>query len=408
MRVGVALFAQNYTDWERYSSRDWDSDPLIADSKVLEDELVIGDLVEPLGFDSIWSVEHHFTPYTMDPNVLQFLTFFAARTKRIDFGTMAVVLPWHDPIRVAEQASMLDNFLQGRKLKLGFARGAAKVEFDGLGVDMNSSRERFLEALDVVRKALSLKHFSHEGKFFQIPDLSIRPRPRNNLLDDMYMAWGSPTSVAVAAENGLRPLLIPQKGWQTHVDEMRQYNRIRMERGLSPAQPVPLLATYVDEDPERAAELGRKYVTEYADSGRRHYQFDDPARFDVKGYEHYSGIAAEFAKANPEKIKMAERRRELAESGEAKKKSTAELMQVFIESHVWGTPEQVIEQLRERLHGVGAEEFVTVVNFGSMPVDHAERSLRLFAEKVLPELHSWATPSPILPEEGSFAPVAAG
>ena len=143
---------------------------------------MIGDLVEPLGFDSMWTVEHHFTPYTMDTNTLQFLTFFAGRTKRIDFGTMVVVLPWHDPIRVAEEASMLAHFLQGRKLTLGFGRGAAKVEFDGLRIDMNSSRERFLEALEVVRKALSSKRFSHQGKYFQIPDLSLRPQPPADLL----------------------------------------------------------------------------------------------------------------------------------------------------------------------------------------------------------------------------------
>src|SRR6185312_15813218 len=144
MRTGVALFAQNYSDWERYERGDHGADPQIPDSQIYDEEVALGDLVEPLGFDSMWSVEHHFTPYTMDTNTLQFLTFFAGRTKRIDFGTMVVVLPWHDPIRVAEGAAMLDQFLGGRRLSLGFGRGAAKVEFDGLRIDMDSSRERFL------------------------------------------------------------------------------------------------------------------------------------------------------------------------------------------------------------------------------------------------------------------------
>ena len=299
MRTGVALFAQNYTDWDRFDSGDWDTDPRISDRQIFTEELVIGNLVEPLGFDSMWTVEHHFTPYTMDTNTLQFLTYFAGRTSRIDFGTMVIVLPWHDPIRVAEEAALLDHFLQGRKLTLGFGRGAAKVEFDGLRIDMNSSRERFLEALEVVRKALSSKHFSHEGKYFQIPDLAIRPRPRSDLLADMHMAWGSPTSVAVAAENGLKPLVIPQKQWQTHVAEMREYNRITMAMGRpAAAQPVVLLAVYVDEDPVRAAELGHQYALEYADSARRHYRMDDPAHLaNVKGYEYYSDAARKFADA---------------------------------------------------------------------------------------------------------------
>ena len=66
-------------------------------------------MYEPLGFDSIWSVEHHFDDYTMCPDVLQFLSYYAGRTKTIELGSMVVVLPWHDPIRVAEQVSVIDH-----------------------------------------------------------------------------------------------------------------------------------------------------------------------------------------------------------------------------------------------------------------------------------------------------------
>ena len=65
-------------------------------------------MVEPLGFDSIWGVEHHFSPYTMIPDVLQFLTYMAGRTSRVGFGSMVAVLPWHDPVRVAEEIAMLE------------------------------------------------------------------------------------------------------------------------------------------------------------------------------------------------------------------------------------------------------------------------------------------------------------
>ncbi len=84
------------------------------------------DLAEPLGFQSIWGVEHHFTDYTMCPDVLQFLTYMAGRTTRAELGSMVVVLPWHDPMRVAEEVSMLDHISSGR-LILGLGRGAGKV-----------------------------------------------------------------------------------------------------------------------------------------------------------------------------------------------------------------------------------------------------------------------------------------
>ena len=75
------------------------------DHEVYREELRLADLAEPLGFDSIWSVEHHFTDYTMCPDVVQFLTYMAGRTTRVRLGSMVVVLPWHDPLRVAEEVS---------------------------------------------------------------------------------------------------------------------------------------------------------------------------------------------------------------------------------------------------------------------------------------------------------------
>ena len=73
-----------------------------ADHEVYADDLRLARLAEPLGFESIWSVEHHFTDYTMCPDVMQFLTYMAGCTEHIQLGSMVCVLPWHDPVRVAE------------------------------------------------------------------------------------------------------------------------------------------------------------------------------------------------------------------------------------------------------------------------------------------------------------------
>jgi hypothetical protein len=110
-----------------------------TDREVYRNDLHLGELAEPLGFDSLWGVEHHFTDYTMCPDVLQYLTYFAGRTQRIRLGSMVVVLPWHHPMRVAEQVSMLDHMSNGR-LILGIGRGVARVEFGGFGVDQQQPR----------------------------------------------------------------------------------------------------------------------------------------------------------------------------------------------------------------------------------------------------------------------------
>src|ERR1700722_18139868 len=88
--------------------------PERADATVYREHLAIGDLAEPLGFDSIFALEHHFTGYSMSPAPTQLLSYFAGRTRRVALGTSVIVLPWHDPIRVAEQIALLDVLSGGR------------------------------------------------------------------------------------------------------------------------------------------------------------------------------------------------------------------------------------------------------------------------------------------------------
>ena len=129
------------------------AEPGRSDAAVLAEHLYLGDLAEPLGFDSLFGLEHHFTGYSMSPAPLQLLTYYAGRTKRITLGTCVIVLPWQDPIRVAEQIAYLDLLCGGRCL-FGFGRGAASVEYAGFRVSMEEARPRFAEAAQLITKAL--------------------------------------------------------------------------------------------------------------------------------------------------------------------------------------------------------------------------------------------------------------
>ena len=140
MHVGLASVFQN----PKQTRTDYD---------VYRHELRLVDLAEPLGFESVWGVEHHVTDYTMCPDVLQYLSYFAGRTTRIKLGSMVVVLPWHHPMRVAEQISVLDHQSNGRFI-FGMGRGLGRVEFDGFGVDQNTARERFVESAQMLLEGL--------------------------------------------------------------------------------------------------------------------------------------------------------------------------------------------------------------------------------------------------------------
>src|SRR5437867_7537862 len=155
MHVGMCAFFQNL-------------DGQHTDREVWRHELAMADLAEPLGFDSIWAAEHHFTPYDMCPSTIQFLTYMAGRTRRAQLGSMVVVLPWHDPVRVVEEVSMLDHVSGGRVI-LGLGRGAGKVEFDGFRLSIDESRRRFVESAEMLLRGLETGYCEYSSTFVKQP-----------------------------------------------------------------------------------------------------------------------------------------------------------------------------------------------------------------------------------------------
>ncbi len=366
MRAGVHFNFQNYTDWDRFEAQQ-PGGPPVSDQRIYEEDLHLAGLVEPLGYDSYWAIDHHFGPYIMTGGALQHLTYMAGKTQRIDFGTMVVVLPWYDPVVVAEQISVLDNLLQGRKLTLGLGRGAAKREFDAYRVPMDESRDRFAESLEVLRKALTQEWFAHEGTFHTIPETTIRPRPRNPeaLLAGMRVAWTSPQTLPITANSGLGMLMTNQKSWEEYQKDVAEFNDVRATKGWGPTQPTVVINVSCFDTEAEAWDVIKKHSIEAQDSILRHYGWKDADRFrNTKGYEQYAKFS-EVANARP-----------IEELGEATARPQA-----------WGTPDQVLERLVHAQRMTSAEEFVLNFRYGAMPVETAERSMRLFASEVLPRLH---------------------
>lgn len=371
MRVGVHFNFQNYQDWERFEAHGGQA-PKVTDQKLYEEELHLAGLVEPLGYDSYWAIDHHFSPYIMTAGAIQNLTYFAGKTSRIDFGTMVIVLPWYDPVVVAEQVTVLDNLLQGRKLTLGLGRGAAKREFDAFRISMDESRDRFAEALDVLRLALTQEWFSYEGQYYSIPETTIRPRPRNPqaLLDGMRVAWTSPQTLPIAANAGVGMLMTNQKSWDEYAADVRGFNEVRASHGWASIQPTVVVNVSCFETEQEAWDVILKHSTEAQQSIQKHYGFADTERFkNTKGYEQYAAFGEVVKTKTPEQI------------GEHNARPQA-----------WGTPDQVFERLQLVQRTTSAEELVLNFRYGNMPVGTAERSMRLFASDVLPRLQAMEAP----------------
>lgn len=162
---------------------------------------------ERLGFHSLFMVEHHFTGIGQVSASMTVLAYLAARTSRIRLGTAVVVLPWHNPVLVAEQAATLD-LLSGGRFDFGVGKGYRKSEFAGFCVPQEEATERFDEALAVIRKAwASDGRFSHHGKRWHYENVVVEPAPVQRPHPPLWMAAGSAESIRRAAREGYNLLL---------------------------------------------------------------------------------------------------------------------------------------------------------------------------------------------------------
>jgi alkanesulfonate monooxygenase SsuD/methylene tetrahydromethanopterin reductase-like flavin-dependent oxidoreductase (luciferase family) len=163
---------------------------------------------ERLGFGHVFLVEHHFTGQGQVSASMTLLAYLAARTSRIRLGTAVVVLPWHNPVLVAEQAATLD-LLSGGRFDFGVGKGYRVPEFDGFCIPPEEATERFDEAMEVIRKAWTSGgvRFSHHGRRWHYDDVVVEPEPLQRPHPPLWMAAGSEDSIRRAAREGYNLLL---------------------------------------------------------------------------------------------------------------------------------------------------------------------------------------------------------
>src|SRR5205085_7812588 len=150
--------------------------PAVSHPDVVHGELEQIVWTEELGFDSIWLTEHHFIEYGLSVSPALLATAAASRTRRVRIGLAAAILPFHDPIRLAEQMALVD-IISGGRLDVGVGRGNRPAEFTGYRVPQVESRERFDEAVHIMTRAWTEERFAFDGRFFKIPEVRVIPKP---------------------------------------------------------------------------------------------------------------------------------------------------------------------------------------------------------------------------------------
>jgi alkanesulfonate monooxygenase SsuD/methylene tetrahydromethanopterin reductase-like flavin-dependent oxidoreductase (luciferase family) len=302
---------------------------------------------EGLGFHGTFVVEHHFTGYGQVSATLNLLTWLGARTTTLRLGTAVIVLPWHNPVLLAEQAATLD-LLSGGRLDFGVGKGYRYNEFAGFCVDMDKAGDRFDECLDVIVKSwTSNEPFSHRGKYWAFDNVVVEPPTAQNPHPPIWMGAGGESSVRRCAEAGYNLLL-------------GQY--------ATPADVGAAVTTY-----RKAVEAqGRRFDPMSVGVTRAFFVCDTDA--DKEG-------ALQRRLANRvRQLKLATRPDGTVHGGPDR--ATGDPDVVNRASAMYGTPDAIAERLDElRKVGVG---YVLVNGGGSGGGERGRASLRRFACEVMP------------------------
>jgi alkanesulfonate monooxygenase SsuD/methylene tetrahydromethanopterin reductase-like flavin-dependent oxidoreductase (luciferase family) len=205
---------------------------------------------EALGYQSSFSVEHHFTGWNQVSATLMLLMALAMRTKTLRLGTAVIVLPWHNPVLLAEQAATLD-LLSGGRFDFGIGKGYRHSEFKGFQIAQEESEARFDEAVDVMTQAwTNRQRFSHRGRFWHFEDIVVEPPPAQQPHPPLWVAAASAHSIRRAAARGFNLILDQYASASTIGERIAVYKAERKARGLDfdPMQVAVARQLYVAKD----------------------------------------------------------------------------------------------------------------------------------------------------------------
>ena len=196
--------------------------PSLDDHLVLTETMEQCILADEVGFDYLWFVEHHFlTGFSASPAPDLVYAALSQKTKRIRLGLGVVILPYHHPNRVAERVAMLDHLSEGR-VDFGTGRSAT-YELTGMGLDPRDSREMWEESLDMVPKIWGSDWFSYEGKYWQVPERQILPKPYQSPHPPIWVAALQPSTYEIAAAKGIGVLAFGSSAPETIAPHVKAY-----------------------------------------------------------------------------------------------------------------------------------------------------------------------------------------
>jgi probable F420-dependent oxidoreductase len=332
IKCGLMFGLRNPAEWH------------IPFAQLYAEALDLIELADDLGFHSAWVSEHHFSPDGYCPSPMGFSAAIAARTRRIRIGTNIVVLPLVHPLRLAEEAAVVDVLSRGR-FTLGVGAGYREEEFATFGVSLYERGSRMREGIELLRRAWTEAVVHHQGEHFTADGLSVEPKP--------VQPQGPPILVGARTEAATR-----RAG--------RLGDGIILSRGREQLRWFRDAATQAGRDPD-TLEVVTNRIVHVADSAEAAMREIGPHLLyherSYQGWFQKSGLAHE--------------------QGARLFESTGDLP---LERYILGPPEEVIARIRELQATYGFTELVMWGRLPGLPIDVARRSLERFGREVLPAL----------------------
>jgi len=331
---------------------------------------------EELGFDGVVFNEHHYSAYGTMPSPNLIAAALSQKTSRIKIGVLGNILPLRNhPVRVAEEYAMIDC-LSGGRLIAGFVRGIPP-EYIWYGVNPEESRGRFEEAYQLIMTAWTEPVWSHEGKFFQLKDCAIWPRPLQQPHPPIWIAARSAESIEWCVKRRLPIAQVYQTTSQIE-DTFNYYRKIAHDDGweAKPDHFILCRHIYIDESDKKAQEIA------------------EPAmRYFFTVFNRGFNEAINKGAADQQRLMAAlttERSFNYFREGNRERRDFSKLDWDGLISTgymIAGSPDTVTQQIQDQMKQIGADHFMGMFHIGNLPHDKVVSSLNLFHREVMPRLN---------------------
>jgi alkanesulfonate monooxygenase SsuD/methylene tetrahydromethanopterin reductase-like flavin-dependent oxidoreductase (luciferase family) len=330
-----------------------------SDHEILQENMELMLRAEELGFSTVWFAEHFFNSHGRPAHVVQ-AAYLAAKTKKIRIGSAVVVLPYHNPIEVAQDWATLD-ILSGGRVELGIGAGFFKLEFDGLNIPFDETRGRFDEAKEILLKAWTEESFSYNGKYYKFPQsISVVPKPVQKPHPRLWVPAVSPGTSKKLAQQRINPILGGVFLTRSElVDQFAVWHNALKEYNLVPGD-------------IQSASVEMIYVAETNDAARR--EIEKPLKWMINNFAH---VMTPPAGGWPESYKFYEEYYRFFRSLDFDR-AVDELTAV-------GDPDKVAARLRVHLEEGKVDRVLCWFNFGAVPHKLAMHSMELFSKHVMPQ-----------------------